>query len=52
MKKLILLSLVLVQTGCAILMPNARQGYKSYDPCIRCGEKWDQYPNPQVGGRP
>lgn len=23
----------------------AAYGYKHYDPCIRCGEKWTQLPN-------
>ena len=33
-------------SGCsAIMLVDPRAGYKSYDPCIRCGEKWDQFPN-------
>jgi hypothetical protein len=49
MRFLAVLALVLV-TGCSG-MPDAYTykkqalGYKSYDPCIRCGEKWTQLPN-------
>lgn len=44
-----LLPLCLVLTGCSSLDPMAVKkhyyGYKSYDPCIRCGETWQQLPN-------
>lgn len=36
---------ILLLSGCMTLPGSARYGYKSYDPCIKCGEKWDQFPN-------
>lgn len=39
--KYLILVLAVAVAGCA----NPRYGYKSYDPCIKCGEKWDQFPN-------
>lgn len=44
MKYLILVA-VLTTSGCSVLLGDPRYGYKSYDPCIKCGEKWDQFPN-------
>jgi hypothetical protein len=43
-KKLLILAVLALQ-GCAYMqVPNqARYGYKPYDPCIRCGEKWNGY---------
>jgi hypothetical protein len=44
----ILLVAVLLMSGCAntdFLGNNVRSGYKDYDPCIKCGEKWQQIPN-------
>jgi hypothetical protein len=43
--KWLLLSLVVLTSGCSVLLGDPRYGYKDYDPCIRCGEKWDQFPN-------
>ena len=48
MRKLLILLATLSMTGCANtewLTKTYRSGYKPYDPCIRCGEKWDQLPN-------
>lgn len=46
----ILLAAVILLSGCAntewLLGNNPRYGYKDYDPCIRCGEKWEQIPAP------
>ena len=49
MKLLALLALVLV-TGCSAMgdaytYKKQALGYKHYDPCIRCGEKFTQFPN-------
>lgn len=50
MRSLLILSAVLL-SGCASLdidtmaIKKAAYGYKHYDPCIRCGEKWTQLPN-------
>jgi hypothetical protein len=43
--KAFLILAVLALQGCAYMqVPNqSRYGYKSYDPCIRCGEKWNGY---------
>lgn len=49
--KLLALLAVLSLTGCATLdldtmaVKKAALGYRHYDPCIRCGEKWTQLPN-------
>ena len=42
MKLLLIPLLLLCVSGCSYMqIPNqSRLGYKSYDPCIRCGEKW------------
>ena len=46
----ILLVAVILLTGCAntewLLGNSPRYGYKEYDPCIKCGEKWEQIPPP------
>lgn len=46
----ILLVAVILLTGCAntewLLGNSPRYGYKDYDPCIKCGEKWEQIPPP------
>jgi uncharacterized protein YceK len=51
MRPILLIAVVLL-SGCASniewLGQNQRAGYKSYDPCIKCGEKWTQIP-PQSG---
>lgn len=48
MKTLSILLLLLVQ-GCASLdtmtVKKHYLGYKHYDPCIRCGERFQQLPN-------
>jgi len=43
--KWLLVPLCFLTSGCSVLLEDPRYGYKSYDPCIRCGEKWDQFPN-------
>lgn len=46
MRPILILAVVLL-TGCANtdwLMHTDRIGYKSYDPCFKCGEKWEQLP--------
>lgn len=52
MRTFTLFILVSVIAGCAntewLDKNSIKRGYKDYDPCIRCGEKWDQIPN-QVG---
>lgn len=49
MLKLATLLAVLALTGCASVdtmqIKKLHYGYKSYDPCIRCGEKFQQLPN-------
>jgi hypothetical protein len=49
MKKFLVLLILPVMTGCAGMPEwfhmSDRHGYTRYDPCIRCGEKWDQIPN-------
>lgn len=49
MRKLIILAICLVISGCStidtISIKKWSMGYRSYDPCIRCGEKWQQLPN-------
>jgi hypothetical protein len=48
MKITVLAIFVSVLSGCANMewvTTSSRYGYKPYDPCIRCGEKWDQLPN-------
>jgi uncharacterized protein YceK len=51
MRKISAVLVVLLLSGCAStgstewLTKSSRAGYKDYDPCIRCGEKWDQIPN-------
>ncbi len=43
----ILIIAVLLLTGCANtewLGKTARSGYEPYDPCFKCGEKWEQIP--------
>lgn len=47
----ILLAAVILLTGCAntewLTGNSPRVGYKEYDPCIKCGEKWEQIPPPR-----
>ena len=57
MRPILLLAAILL-TGCATsnteynvsnpmpewLGKTARSGYKEYDPCFKCGEKWEQIP--------
>jgi hypothetical protein len=47
--KTLVLALLLALTGCANVsyydIKKASMGYKPYDPCIKCGEKWQQLPN-------
>lgn len=50
--KLSLLFLALLSSGCAhvtdmdpMAVKKYYYGYKPYDPCIRCGEQWQQLPN-------
>jgi hypothetical protein len=57
-KKALLASLLVtatvVTTGCSSLpetvtgVGNTHWGYRSYDPCIRCGESWMMLPNASV----
>jgi hypothetical protein len=50
MRPILLIAVVLL-SGCANidwLGQHQRAGYKDYDPCIKCGEKWTQIP-PQSG---
>lgn len=48
MSRLVLLVAVAL-SGCASVDPmqikKLHYGYKPYDPCIRCGEKFQQLPN-------
>jgi hypothetical protein len=51
MKQLIVI-LTIALTGCAspefyYAVKKQSLGYKPYDPCIRCGETWQQLPNMQ-----
>jgi hypothetical protein len=39
-----ILAIVLALTGCGSIRPYANQ-YRSYDPCIKCGERFYQIPN-------
>jgi hypothetical protein len=45
----IILGLCLAITGCASVdtmsVKKYQMGYRQYDPCIRCGEKFTQLPN-------
>lgn len=47
--RLSIVILALSLTACGTVDPMAvkkyQMGYKSYDPCIRCGEQWEQLPN-------
>ena len=46
--------LALLLSGCANsqwLLHSERHGYKPEDPCIRCGEKWQQIPNEPFGAQ-
>jgi uncharacterized protein YceK len=48
--RVILLSVVaLLSTGCAtvdtLTVKKYYYGYRHYDPCIQCGERWTQLPN-------
>jgi len=46
MKVILVLVTAALLSGCsAVMLVDPRAGYKPYDPCIRCGEKWDQFPN-------
>jgi hypothetical protein len=50
MIKYLLLAVLATQlTGCGTVsyydVKKAAMGYKPHDPCIRCGEKWQQLPN-------
>jgi hypothetical protein len=50
MKKLLALLAIVAVTGCAGITDSYTYkkqalGYKHYDPCIRCGEQWTQFPN-------
>jgi len=47
MIKRLLLMAVIVLTISACMGPSGRYGYKSYDPCIRCGEGWTFIPHSQ-----
>jgi outer membrane biogenesis lipoprotein LolB len=45
MRSILLLVAVAVLSGCSTtdwIKPQNRYGYRAEDPCIRCGEKWDQ----------
>ena len=47
MRSILIITVVLL-TGCSSvdwLGNSKRAGYKDYDPCIKCGEKWEQIPN-------
>lgn len=47
--KTAILVLALLASGCSSIdtmsLKKQYYGYKQYDPCIRCGEKWQQLPN-------
>lgn len=47
--RLFLITLAVLVTGCGTVDPyqlkKASMGYKPYDPCIRCGDTWQQLPN-------
>jgi len=52
MKPLFYLACLFFITGCAhvsnidpMTVKKLRMGIPSYDPCIRCGEQWQQLPN-------
>ena len=56
MKYLILVTVVICLNACSSSMPEwigdqnpNRYGYKSYDPCFRCGESWIFLPNSPAG---
>ena len=50
----LLVTVTAVTTGCSSLPEtitgsgNIHYGYRSYDPCIRCGESWTMLPNASV----
>jgi len=50
----LLLGITAITTGCSSLpetitgVGNNHYGYKSYDPCIRCGESWVMLPNEEM----
>lgn len=48
MRALVILAVVAL-TGCASVdtmsIKKYQMGYRQYDPCIRCGEKFTQLPN-------
>lgn len=49
MKSASILVVLALLSGCANMdwvKHDKRKGYEDYDPCIRCGEKWYQLPNP------
>ena len=46
MRNFLAIITVILLTGCANLIQwdQTKIGYRPEDPCIRCGEKWDQIP--------
>lgn len=42
--RFVILAILLALTGCGTYRPYANQ-YRSYDPCIKCGERFQQIPN-------
>ena len=48
MRSILIVLASVALTGCANtewLTHSQHRDYKSYDPCIKCGEKWTQLPN-------
>jgi hypothetical protein len=49
--KTLIVVLACVLSGCALTpeqnlaLKRGAYGYRPYDPCIRCGERWQQLPN-------
>jgi len=44
-RTIIIMCLALTMSACNTLNQSKTYGYKSYDPCIRCGEGWTFLPN-------
>ena len=46
MKYILMFGLAVVLSGCGTTqIKTYHQGYRSYDPCIKCGEKFQRIPN-------
>lgn len=47
MRILVVMLTAIALTGCGGITTNVKHGYKSYDPCVRCGESWIIIPQRQ-----